>query len=174
MPPPGRAGFLARRAGGPWTVLGQILPKARRRPPCSMLATRPRPRLQLRCRRAPSAPRPARRRPASRGAGTTAMAGAARPPSLLGGAETSRHLPGPRRRLPRPRNPAPRLWSLGGPRGCPGGKLEDRRCLPAPPPRPPAPPAARCRAHPRGSLPGSAGVSLAAGLAFIMVFVKSL
>lgn len=145
MPPPGRAGFLARRAGGPWTVLGQMLPKALRRPPCSMLEPRPRPRprLQPRCCWAPSAPRPARRRPESRGTGGRGHGGGCPPAFAPPG---RRNLPPPPRAappLPRPRNPSPRPRSLGGPGGAaPEGNTRTAAVRPASTSVPRSPPRA--------------------------------
>lgn len=134
--PPCRATFLARRAGRPWTLLGQMLPKARRRPPCSMLPPRhryrhlSRPQPWLRLRRAPSAPRRARRRPAGWGAGGRSHAGGCPPAFSPPG---PRNLPPPSRAAPAapaPAEPFPAPAELGRAKGKPEGNPEERRCQP--------------------------------------------
>lgn len=158
--PSGRAGFLARRTGGPWTLLGQMLPKARRRPPCPMLPPRSRhqhrPRPQT--RRAPSVPLGAAPRAGvqARARGAGAMPWAACPPSLHRGAETSRRLPRPRRQLPRPRSPSPRPPGRGGPTEGAAPEVNPRReaADPSAPAPAAAPPAPRSLGPPSASLPG--------------------
>lgn len=172
-PPPGRAGFLARRTGGPCTLLGQMLPKARRRPPCSMLPLRHRHRPRSRPRRAPSAPRPARRRPAGRGAGGRGHAGGCPPARLpsAGARKPPAACPG-RAGGSRARGALPRARGVGAGRGvCPGGKTEEKRG------RPPSPPAPRFLPPP--TPPGPCWAACGRRLAgwavfFLRIFIKLL